>query len=63
MSFGKLVNIVLPIIAIIFSLSILFAAYNFKAKEFKATSDECKQRGGIMVKSSDVWSCIKAEKL
>jgi hypothetical protein len=56
MNFGKFIDILWPLIMTVMLLSAPFFVYNFVQRD-----NECKQRDGILVKSSGGWICIKAE--
>lgn len=56
MNFEKIIDNLPPIIVTLMLLSVPFFVYHFLQ-----TDKECKQAGGVMVKSAGGWICIRAE--
>ena len=56
MNFEKFIDNLWPIIITVMLLSVPFFVYNFVQRD-----NECKKLGGVLVKSSGGWICIKVE--
>lgn len=58
MNFGKIIDILWPIVITLLLLSVPFFVYNFVQQD-----NECKQRDGVLIKSSGGWICIEVKKV
>jgi hypothetical protein len=50
-------------ILIVLGISIAVSSIFLMANHFGAIDDSCAQKGGLMVKGSNGWICVKVEKL